>query len=72
LPVLDRTKLAPVTGVQRGAYILWSTAKKSELIIISTGSEINIALEAGYQLAEKGVGVSVVSMPSWELFDSNL
>ncbi len=70
LPVLDRTTLAPAKGVQRGGYILWESVQPPEIIIISTGSEVHIALEAGKILQEKGIATRVVSMPSWELFDA--
>jgi transketolase len=70
LAVLDRTALAPERGVARGGYILWQTDKYPEVIIIGTGSEVHIALEAARLLEEKGVGVRLVSMPSWELFEA--
>ena len=70
LPVLDRAELSPAGGVWRGAYILWEAAKPPAVIIIGTGSEVHIALEAGKVLQEKGVNARVVSMPSWELFDA--
>jgi transketolase len=69
-PVLDRTKLAAVDGVQRGAYILWEASASPDIIIIGTGSEVHIALEAGQGLKENGVAARVISMPSWELFDA--
>jgi transketolase len=70
LPVLDRSVLAPAEGVQRGAYTLWEASATPSLVLMSTGSEVHIALEAGRQLQEKGVAARVVSMPSWELFDA--
>jgi transketolase len=70
LPVLDRTKLAAADGVQRGAYILWEASASPDIIIIGTGSEVHIALEAGQGLKENGVAARVISMPSWELFDA--
>lgn len=70
LPVLDRTELSPASGVQRGAYTLWEAAASPEVILIGTGSEVHISLEAGRLLREKGVKARVVSMPSWELFDA--
>ena len=70
LPILDRTELTPASSVQRGAYILWKAAASPDVILIGTGSEVHIALEAGKLLQEKGVNASVVSMPSWELFDA--
>jgi len=69
LPVLDREKLAPASGVQRGGYIL-RDAEKPEVIIIGTGSEVAIALEAGELLQEKGIRARIVSLPSWELFEA--
>jgi transketolase len=70
LPVFDRKTLAPASGVQRGGYVLWEAANPPVAILISTGSEVHIALEAGKLLQEKGVAARVVSLPSWELFDA--
>jgi transketolase len=70
LPVLDRSSFAPAEGLSRGAYILRDPQKeKPDIILISSGSEVHIALEACRKLEDKGVGVRVVSMPSWELFE---
>ena len=69
LPVLDREALAPASGVQRGGYVLWEAAAPPDVILIGTGSEVHITLEAGKLLQEKGVAARVVSLPSWELFD---
>ena len=70
LPVLDREALAPATGVQCGGYILWEAATPPDVILIGTGSEVHIALEAGKLLQASDVSARVVSMPSWELFDA--
>lgn len=70
LPVLDRSILASASGVQRGGYVLWEASTSPEVILIGTGSEIHVALEAGRILQEKGVPARVVSLPSWELFDA--
>jgi len=70
LPVLDRSAFAPASGVQRGGYILWEASEKPDVILLGTGSEVHIALEAGQLLQEKGIIARVVSMPSWELFDA--
>jgi transketolase len=69
VPVLDRQKYAPARGLEKGAYVL-SEAKggKPDLILIATGSEVHLALDAQLRLAEMGVYARVVSMPSWELF----
>ena len=70
LPVLDRSVYPSADGVLRGAYVLWESSDNPELILIGTGSEVQIALDAGKALAEKDIAVRVVSMPSWELFDA--
>jgi transketolase len=70
LPVLDRTELADADGVARGAYVLADAeGERPDILLIATGSEVYLALEAREQLAEQGVKARVVSMPSWELFD---
>jgi len=70
LPTLDRTEFAPATGLLKGAYVLRDTEKKDpDLILIATGSEVSLAVEAFSKLREKSVAVRVVSMPSWELFE---
>jgi transketolase len=70
LPVLNRTALASASGVQYGGYILWEAAAPPDIILIGTGSEVHIALEAGELLQEKSIAARVVSLPSWELFDA--
>ena len=70
LPVLDRKTLAPASGVQRGGYILWETTTSPDVILIGTGSEVHIALEAGKLLQERDISARVVSLPSWELFEA--
>jgi transketolase len=70
LPTLDRSKYASAEGVARGAYVL-ADASNGELdvILIATGSEVALAVEAYEQLGAEGVAARVVSMPSWELFE---
>jgi transketolase len=70
VPALDRTKTAPNADVQKGGYILWESNSSFKIILIGTGSEVHIALEAGKMLEAKGVSARVVSLPSWALFDS--
>jgi len=70
LPVLDRVTLASASGVQHGGYILWEADTPPDVIIIGTGSEVHIALEAGKMLQEKDIAARVISLPSWELFDA--
>jgi transketolase len=70
IPTLDRKTFTPAKGVSKGAYILQDTRDgKPDVILIATGSEVSIALEACERLDEKGVRARVVSMPSWGLFD---
>lgn len=70
LPTLDRTKYADASGVMKGAYILKEAdSGQPEAIIMSTGSEVHIALEAAKELETKGISTRVVSMPCQELFD---
>jgi transketolase len=68
LPTLDRTKYAAATGTSRGAYVL-ASADKPQVILMATGSEVSLAVEAYEQLKSEGVAAQVVSMPSWELFE---
>jgi len=69
VPTLDRTELAPASMLERGAYTLWESSPSPDLILIATGSEVGLALEAGRKLAADGTAVRVVSMPCWELFE---
>ena len=69
LPVLDRSKLASASGVLKGGYTLWENSDSPRIIIIATGSEVHIALEAGKTLGDEGTAVRVVSMPSCDVFD---
>jgi transketolase len=73
LPVLDRSELGDAAGVERGAYVLSDGNGNGngapELLLIATGSEVWIALEAAKQLQEEGIATRVVSMPCWELFE---
>jgi transketolase len=65
---LDRSEVASASGVERGAYTLWESGSP-DLILIATGAEVGLALEAGHKLAAEGIAVRVVSMPCWELFE---
>jgi transketolase len=69
LPVIDQEKYAKATGLEKGAYILSDSEKKPDVILIGTGSEVYLLLEAQKKLMEKSVSARVVSMPSWELFE---
>jgi len=59
----------PASGLRRGGYVMWEADQHPDVILIGTGSEVHIALEAGRLLQEKGISARVVSFPSWELFD---
>jgi transketolase len=70
LPTLDRKKYAPASGVARGAYILADApGGDPEVILIASGSEVAVAVEAHEELLAGGIRSRVVSMPSWEIFD---
>jgi transketolase len=70
LPTLDRTQVAAADGLERGAYILIEAeGGNPDLLLIATGSEVPLAVAAHQQLAQQGIRVRVVSMPSWELFE---
>ncbi len=71
LPTLDRNKYAPATGVARGAYVLAEhSGGKPQVILIATGSELSLAVEAHETLVSHGIRSRVVSMPSWDVFES--
>lgn len=70
LPTLDRTTYGPASGLARGAYVLAGDPDVTpEVILIATGSEVALAIDAYEKLTAEGVHARVVSMPSWELFD---
>jgi len=68
LPILDPEKYAIAEGVRRGAYILGEVDGKPDVILIATGSEVHLALQASRELAKMNIKARVVSMPSWEIF----
>jgi transketolase len=71
LPTIDRNKYAPAAGVANGAYVLAdSPGRKPEVILIASGSEVILALQAHEQLATERIHSRVVSMPSWDIFES--
>jgi len=70
VPVLSETSRDPAETVARGAYVLAESTGIPDVILIASGSEVYLALEARDLLARKGAAVRVVSMPSWELFDA--
>lgn len=69
LPVLNRKQYAAAVALAKGGYILADTDGTPDVILIGSGSEVHLCLEAQGRLAKKGVAARVVSMPSWELFE---
>jgi transketolase len=72
ITTLDRNEVSPAEESSRGGYVLWESVGEgvAELILISTGAEVGITLEAGRQLAREGRAVRVVAMPCIELFEA--
>jgi transketolase len=67
--VLDRTVFAPAENLRKGAYVLADLGEgKPQVILMATGSEVPLIIDAGQRLAAEGVAVRLVSFPSWELF----
>jgi transketolase len=70
LPTIDRSQYAPASGVQQGAYVLADAPDgKPDVLLIATGSEVSLCVNAYEQLLVEGIKARVVSMPSWELFE---
>lgn len=70
LPTIDRSTYAPASGVAKGAYVLADApGGKPDVLLLASGSEVSLCLEAAEQLKVKGIKARVVSMPSWELFE---
>ena len=69
LPTIDRSKYASAEGVARGAYVVCEASAEPKVILIGTGSELSVALEAREKLEADGIATRVVSMPCQEWFD---
>jgi transketolase len=69
VPTLDRSELAPASGLEQGAYTLWDSSGSPDLILIASGPEVGLSLDAARKIAADGTAVRVVSMPCWELFE---
>ncbi len=70
IPTLDRSKYAAASGVAKGAYVLADTSDgQPDVLLLATGSEVGLCIQAHEQLVGEGVKSRVVSMPSWELFE---
>jgi transketolase len=72
IPVFDRTKTGPASGVLKGGYTLWESKPGTtpEIIFIGTGSETTLAFEAAQKFGEEGKAARAVSLPSWALFEA--
>jgi len=69
LPLIDRSTFGPAEGVECGAYTLAETHPSPDLILMASGSEVQLIMEAYETLAREQVRVRIVSMPSWEVFE---
>ena len=70
LPEIDQDKYAKASGVEQGAYILSDSENELQLILMGSGSEVHLLLEAQEKLKQESIHARVVSFPSWELFDA--
>jgi transketolase len=69
LPIIDQDKYGKATELEKGAYILSDSDKTPQVILLATGSEVSLIMQAQAKLQEEGIATRVVSMPSWELFE---
>jgi len=69
VPTLDRSTLGTAESLRQGAYILKDTNTTPDALILASGSEVKLALEAAEKLTQDGIAARVISMPSWELFE---
>jgi transketolase len=70
LPTFDRARFAPAAGLARGAYVLAENAGvRPDVLLMATGSEVSLCMEAFEQLSKEGIQARVISIPSWELFE---
>jgi transketolase len=70
LPTIDRSRYAPASGLVRGAYVLADPEdNRPEIVLMASGSEVWLCIQAHEQLSKEGIKSRVVSMPSWEIFE---
>jgi transketolase len=70
LPIFDRAKYAAAASVERGAYVVADAdGGRPEVLLLATGSEVSLCIEAYEQLKAEGIRARVISMPSWEIFE---
>jgi len=68
IPVIDQRKYSKAVGLEKGAYILSDAPSFPDIILMASGSEVSLILDAQEKLQQEGIAARVVSMPSWELF----
>jgi transketolase len=68
VPIINRSRYAAASGTGKGAYVIADLGKEPEIILMASGSELALIIQAGEKLYEQGVSVRIVSFPSWELF----
>ena len=69
-PTFDRSRMAPASGVRQGAYVLLDPPSgEPEVLLLATGSEVQLCVDAHERLGQEGIRARVVSMPCWELFE---
>ena len=69
VPTLDREKYASAAGLHQGAYVIYDCSGKPDILLLATGSEVALCLDASQQLEKEGIKCRVISMPSWEIFE---
>jgi transketolase len=69
IPIIDQEKYAKATNLEKGAYILSDCENEPQVILMGTGSEVHLLLEAQEKLKQESINARVVSFPSWEIFD---
>jgi transketolase len=71
VPTIDRTTMGDAEGLKMGAYILADVGEREpEVILMASGSEVSLIVDAGFRMAAEGISVRMVSFPSWELFEA--
>jgi transketolase len=69
LPILERSEKNPASDLAFGAYVVWGEGEKPDCLIMASGSEVSLSIEASKILKDRGINARVVSFPSWELFE---
>jgi len=69
IPIIERNSDSHVKNLHRGAYIIWDPGQNPDILLLASGSEVHISIDAAKELKEKGINARVISFPSWELFE---